>query len=320
MAENIWYDAFLEALNEKHPKNSQLTHEIMNLLCLEREATYRRLKKDVPFTANEIAKIATSWNISLDNIIGLNLGKIPFQMLPFNYLNPSHREFFNLQKKVKVLEHLQTAQNSEYMEVCSRFPRPLHIGFFSLYRLLIFYWAYQYHNEESQKQFSKIIISDNVKVEFERYKKLLTRVKNTNFIIDETVFEVYVETIKYFHSILVVTDEEQELLKKELYELLDYMTEIATTGCYPETQNKVNIYISQIAIDANYSYFYTDQLKACRINAFGKYDISSQDPAMVENFRNWMNLKKRTSIQISEANEKQRIEYFSKQRKIIDSL
>jgi len=320
MEGNTWYNIFFELLQNRYPKSAQLTHEVMNLLCIEREATYRRIRKEVPFTANEVAKIASSWNISLDNIIGINSGKVPFQMLPFDYLSPSPKEFSNLQKKVRLLDHLQTTPNSEYMEVCSRFPRPLHIGFPALYRFLIFYWAYQYHNDESQKLFSKIIISDNIKEEFDRYKKNLIHVKDTSFILDEMAFEAYVDSIKYFHSILVITDEERELLKKELYELLDYMMEIATTGHYPETNNRTNIYISQIAIETNYSYFYTDKLKICRINAFGKYDISSQDTVMVENFRNWMNLKKRTSIQISEVNEKKRIEYFSKQREIIDCL
>jgi len=320
MEESTWYDIFIELLHEKFPKKAQLTYEIMNLLYLEREATYRRLRKDVPFTANEIATIANTWNISLDNVIGVNLGKIPFQMLPFNYLDPSPKELANLRKKVRALDHLQTTPNSEYMEVCSRFPRPINIGFFTLYRLLIFYWAYQYHNDESRKLFSKIIIADDIRTEFERYKKNMVHVKNTSFIMDEMVFEAYVNSIKYFHSIMAITDKEQEILKGELYELFDYMVEIATKGCYPETNNKVNLYISQITIDTNYSYFYTDQLKTCRINAFGKYDISSLDTAMIDNFRHWMNLKKRTSIQISEVNEMKRIEYFSKQREIIDSL
>jgi len=320
MKEHTWYDAFVELLQDKYPKKAQLTYEIMDLLYLEREATYRRLRKDVAFTANEIATIANAWNISLDSIIGVNSGKIPFQMLPINYLNPSPKEFANLQKRVKMLEHLQTDPNSEYMEVCSRFPRPLHIGFSALYRLLIFYWAYQYHTDESQKQFSKVIISDNIKEEFDRYKKLSVHVKDTSFILDEMVFESYVNTIKYFHSVLAITDSEQELLKNELYQLLDYMMEIATIGCYPETNNKVNLYISQITVDTNYSYFYTDKLKTCRINAFGKYDVASYDTTLVENFRKWMNLKKRTSIQISEVNEQKRIAYFTKQREIIDSL
>jgi len=320
MDENTWYDAFLELLHEKFPKSSHLTSEVMNLLCLEREAAYRRLRKDVSFTVNELAKIATTWNISLDEIIGVNSGKVPFQMLPFNYINPSPKEFAGLQKRVRALDHFQLETFSEYMEVCSRFPRPLTIGFNALYRLLIFYWAYQYHNDDSHKLFSTVTYSNDIKTEFDRYKKNMTHVKNTSFILDEMVFETYVNTIKYFNTILAITDEEKELLKQELYELLDYMIIIANKGYYPETQNKVNIYISQITIDTNYSYYYSNKLKVCRINAFGKYDINSFDSNMVENFRTWMNLKKRSSFQISEVNERKRIEYFSEQKRIVDSL
>jgi len=319
MEENTWHDAFIELLYEKYPKNTQLTCELMELLCLEREATYRRLRKEVPFTVAEIAKIATTWNISLDSIIGISSGKVSFQMIPFNYLNPSHKEFSNWQKRVRAIGDLQATPNSEYMEVCNRFPRPLHIGFSSLYRFLIFYWAHQY-NSGPQKLFSQMIISDNIKAEFDRYKRLTTQIKNTSFILSETAFENYVESIKYFHSILLITDEERELLKQELYGLLDYITEIATNGCYPETNNKVNIYISQVTIDADYCYLYTDKLKVCTINAFGKFDINSYDPVMVEDFRTWMNLKKRTSVQISEVNERERVIYFARQKEAIDSL
>jgi len=320
MEENKWYDIFIEILQEKYAKNAQLTHEIMNLLCLEREAAYRRLKKDVSFTAQEVAKLATTWNISLDEIIGLNSGKVTFQMLPFNYLNPSPKEFSDLEKKVKALDHLLTAPNSEYMEVCNRFPRPLNIRFLTLYRYLIFYWACQYTNDETHKKFSTTIIPDNVVHEFDLYNKRIVNMKNTNFILNEMIFESFVDGVKYFHSILAITDKEKELIKKELYELLDYLIEIADKGYYPETQNKVNLYISQLNIDTNYSYYYTDKIKMCRIHAFGKFDIVSSDTNMVVNFREWMNLKKKSSIQISEVNEKKRIEYFAAQRKFIDKL
>jgi hypothetical protein len=321
MEEKTWYDVFIGLLHEKFPKNAQLTQEMMKLLYLEREAAYRRLRKDVSFTAAEIVKLATTWNISLDEIIGVHSGQVPFQMLPFNHLNPSPKEFGFMQKSIRALDHIRSTPHSEYMEVSNRIPRPFGIGFDTLYRFEIFNWVYQYNNiEESQKLFSKVVIPNAMNIEFEHYKKNIVHVKNSNFILDELTFDYLVQNIKYFHEILVITNEETELIKNELHVLLDYMLEIANKGCYPETFNKVNMFISQLNIDTNYSYYYTDQLKTCRIHAFGRYDITSHDADMVENFRNWMNLKKRSAIQISEVNEKKRIEFFTKQRKIVDSL
>jgi len=320
MKSDAWYDAFLEILHEKYPKNAQLINKVMDLLCIERETTYRRFRKDVLFTANEIAKIAAAWNISLDEIIDINSGHVSFQMHAIDYLNPSCRDFWNIEKNVEILEHIQTNTYSEYMEVINIFPRPLEVRFPSLLRFKLFNWIYYYTNNESQSAFSQIIIPDNICMEFERYKNNMLHVKNSNFILDEMIFEDFVQSINYFHSILLITEEEMQIIKEELYALLDYMIKIANKGYYPETQNKVNIYISQLAINTNYSYFYTDKLKTCRIHALGKFDISSCDSNMVANFRDWMNAKKRSSILISEANEKKRIEFFGRQREVVEGL
>ncbi|MDR2971162.1 MAG: hypothetical protein LBU83_04450 [Bacteroidales bacterium] len=320
MVENNWYEVFLENLHDKFPKKIQLTQEIMKLLSLEHEAVYRRLRKIVQFTASEIVQITTAWNISLDDILGINSGKVTFKMNPLNYLDPSEREFSNLQKRVRNLDHLQHSEKSEYMEVSNRLPRPLSISFQNLYRFRIFNWAFQYNNSCTQKEFSKIIIPENMSREFEHYKNNMVHVKNSHYIIDQKIFECYVYCVNYFHSLLLITKEEKEFIKKELYEMLDYLMEIAQKGYYPETQNRVFIYLSQLNIDTNYSFFYTDTLKTCFIHAFGKYDISCYDTEMVSSFRHWMNLKKRAAVQISEVNERKRIEFFSKQRKLVDYL
>jgi len=41
---------------------------------------------------------------------------------------------------------------------------------------------------------------------------------------------------------------------------------------------------------------------------------------MIENFKAWMQMKKRTSIQISEVDERSRIEFFTTQRRLIETL
>jgi hypothetical protein len=118
----------------------------------------------------------------------------------------------------------------------------------------------------------------------------------------------------------MITDEEKKLIKIDLYNLLNYLSEVATNGCYPETQNKVNIYLSQLNINTNYSYVYTGKEKICFIHVFDKSEIHTFNPDIASNFKMWMQLKKRTSVQISEVDERSRIVFFAKQRKLLDSL
>jgi len=316
-----WYDYFVESLYKGVSKRSQLVEELMDLLCLEREAVYRRLRKEVLFPINEIVKIAATWNLSLDEMIGLHQGAVSFMMKTINYLDPSEEEMVEIKKRVQRLEHIQTSCDVECMEVCNKLPRSLTAEFIALHKFDVFRWAYQYSgNVETNPSYSQITYSEQFLQELTEYARVIKHVTNMYYLWDHNLFYYLVNDIHYFHSILLVTDEEKKLLKKELHALLDYLLEVATKGYFPETNKKVTICISKVNIDTNYSYFYTEELRLCRVHVFGKYDIFSYNAEMVNNFKHWMQMKKRTSIQISEVDERGRIEFFMKQRELVNSL
>jgi len=317
---DTWYDFFVESLSKRHPKKSQLVEVLMDLLCLEREAVYRRLRKEVVFPIHEIVKISAAWNISLDELIGIHTGTISFMMKKINYFDPSEEELLEVRRRVHRLEHLKEYNNSECMEVCNKLPRSLTTLFPILFRFDNFRWAYQYGNLNEKPLFSKMIISKRMYRKISDYQENIRHIDSMGYVWDPMMFEYLVHDILYFHSILLITDKEKGLLKQKLLELIDYLLDIANKGYFPETKKKVNIYISKVQIDTNYSYFYTEELKMCRIHAFDKYDLFSYDTELVENFRMWMQMKKRTSIQISETDEKSRLDFFTRQRELINTL
>jgi len=320
MISESWYEHFLETILARHLKKSKLMEELMELLGLEREAVYRRLRQDVPFTVHEVVKIASAWSISLDEIMNVVSDNLSFTMKPINYFDPSEKEMQEVQKRVRRLEHLKKTPNSECMEICNKLPRSITAGFPALYQFDIFRWAYQYGNMEEKPAFSQISFSKQFQQELADYSQLIKHMSDMSYIWDYLIFEYLVRDIQYFHSILLITEEEKELIKKELLSALDYLLEVAGKGYFPETKKKVAIYISKIIVGTNYSYFYTERLKICRIHVFEKYDIFSYNKEMVDNFRAWMQLKKRSSIQISEVDERGRIEFFMRQRQLAESL
>ena len=318
--ENNWYDAFMEELYKKYPKRAQLSQALMDLLIIEREAVYRRLRRDVLFPVNEIVKIALAWNISLDELIGINSGQISFQMQSINYLNPSTEEINYLRFIVQSIEKLKNHPSTEFMDICNKLPRQLLAGYKLLNQFYLFKWIYQYGHEKEVVPFSKIHISEEKQQLDEDYYKVIKYVPNSNFIWDSKIFEYLVNNIKYFYSIWMITDQEKDQIKEELNALLAYLLEIANYGCYPETQNKVNLYISHLSIDTNYSYTFSPEANICFVNVFEKFEIYTFNLEMVTNFRRWMLLKKRSSVQISEVDERSRMEFFTKQKQLIESL
>jgi len=320
MAHDIWDDFFIESLYKKYPKRIQLAHELTDLLFIELESAYRRLRKDVAFTVEEIAKIAQEWNISLDEITNLATNKVTFTMKSINYVDPSGEEMNEIKNRIKRLQHFETSPDAECMEVCNKLPRSLTAGFPKLYQFDIFRWAYQYGNSEERAILSKTKLSKQFLQELTNYSMIIKHVANMSYIWDYRIFDYFVHDVQYFHSIFRITDKEKEQIKQELLVLLDYLLEVATNGYFPETKKKVTIYISKTKLDTNYSYFYTEELKMCRIYVFEKFDIFSFNLDLVNDFRNWMLLKRRTSFQISEIDAKSRIDFFIKQRELIEAL
>jgi len=320
MANDVWYDYFLKMLSVKYPKKAQLVTELMDLLCIEQEAVYRRLRKDVIFHAFEIAKIASAWNISLDEIINVDSGKIFFQMQPLDYLNPSDQDVHFLQAFIDDLFRIKDFPDTEYVEICNRVPRPLLASYSYLNQFYLFRWMHQYGNKEETVPFSQIIISEEKRRITSEYCMAMKQIPNTNFIFSHRLIDNLVWDVRYFHSIQLITDEEKECIRKELHAFLDYGVEVASKGCYPETKNKVDFCISQLMVDTNYGYIHTNEANMCIVHAFDKCEIYTFNSEMLANFKTWMRLKKRASVQISVADEKSRIAFFARQRQVVESL
>ncbi|MCL2728312.1 MAG: hypothetical protein FWD56_08020, partial [Bacteroidales bacterium] len=68
----FFYDNFLNTIEKHYPRKSDLANALMEILPLEKESVYRRLRKDVYFSAEEVMQIAQAWGISLDNLISAN--------------------------------------------------------------------------------------------------------------------------------------------------------------------------------------------------------------------------------------------------------
>lgn len=62
--------ALIEAIKEKTSADVNLANLLTDILFLGKEAIYRRLRGDVPFTLAEAATICKRIGLSLDQIIG----------------------------------------------------------------------------------------------------------------------------------------------------------------------------------------------------------------------------------------------------------
>ena len=89
MKQEVLHDNLLKAIREKLPYEENLASVLGNLLCIGKEAIYRRLRGDVPFTLLETAQISKEMNISIDGLLeSVSPKSRPFQLKLTEFINP----------------------------------------------------------------------------------------------------------------------------------------------------------------------------------------------------------------------------------------
>jgi hypothetical protein len=322
MKNTVYYDLFLDAISKKFPHKSQLVKELVKLLRIEREAVYRRLRKVVSFTMEEVVKISLNWNVSIDNIIFCTPRHIhPIQLNLLRYVNPSETDLHEMENFISALESVKNHPESEYMEVSNLIPGALFSGFQHLARYYTFQWLYRYGGNQTPCPLSLVIQSDKIRQMELAHFNGIANIANVQYICDSQLLESLVRDIKYFESIYLIMPEETQLIKKDIAAWLNFMEEILIKGCFPNTKNQVlNFFISNTDIDTGYAYFSSANKKISMIRTFIMNVAATEDAELCENIKTWIQLKKRASVQISGVNEKWRIDFLNKQRKLIESL
>ncbi|MCD8166454.1 MAG: hypothetical protein LUE93_10245, partial [Bacteroides sp.] len=137
----------------------------------------------------------------------------------------------------------------------------------------------------------------------------LNKMKNiasSYFIWDELTFQYFVNDIKYFRDVNLITHEEIKILQKDLFRLFDDTEKLAAEGRY-ETGKKVAFYVSSINFEANFTYLSIQDCRITMVKAFVITDLASIEEQTFQRIKLFLQSLKRTSTLISESGEMQRI-------------
>ena len=313
------YQFFLTEIQKAFPKSSVMVNTLADILRIEKGAVYRRLRQDVPFTFNEIAIIAKHLNISLDSMIGITTRNIiPFQSLLPDFISPQEADYNMLEMYTKFLQSINQSENSETISIVNLLPHELFGDYQHLFLFYLFIWNYLYYNDK--KPFNQISTSPKMNRFLKVYALEMKKFKKTSIILDNRVFQLFANDINYFYNIRLIEKEDILKIKEDLFSLIDYIEKIAITGQFQETGNSVSLYISDIDIATNYTYWESENIHLCMVKMFLLCSVSSMDESTFERMKKWIHSYIKTSTLITLTNEKQRVLYFEKQRKIIDEL
>lgn len=310
----------IEVMKEKIPDGVNLANTLMDILYIGKEAVYRRLRGEVPFTLNEASIISKKLGVSLDQIVGISYtNNAMFDLNLLHYSDPIKTYYTILDHYLEVFEALHDDPTSELSTASNMIPQTFYLQYENLSKFRLFKWMYQNEKVNCVKYFSELTISDELKQVQKDFVKATQYIQTTNYIWDCMMFHYLVNDIKYFASIHLITDEEVTNLQAYLLQLLDDLEAIASKGKF-DTGKDVHIYISNINFEATYSYVETSNLQLSLIRIFSINSITSRDKDMCKSMKEWVQSLRKFSTMISESGEMQRIQFFKKQREIVENM
>ena len=317
---HYFYEGFISAIKSKIPHKATLTNTITDLLAIDKDAVYRRLRGDVNFSFIEMATIAKKLGISIDGIVEIESGQSrPTQIVLTKHVNPSPLDYKMFNDYVNLYKFIKDEPNTLYMETGNTLSYSFFYDYENITRLYVCCWN-QASSYGHPLPYHEVVIPDQMRSLHKDCCTYIRHIKSSHYVWDLFLFQRIVENIKFLSRIRLIKEEDVALLKNELMELLNNVENLAVKGKHEDTGNEVFIYISDVYIDANYTCIKSKNLHISLLKTFLLNATSSLDEEVYKEVSSWIYSLQRMSTLISVSGEKIRAAYFNTQRNYIDTL
>ena len=310
----------LAVIQEKVPQEKNLATYLADKLVLGKESVYRRLRGEIHFTFDEIATLSLDLGFSIDNIIGTKNNENAL----FNIHMLQNLDYFDIYKG-KMLEYGQIFRkmgdnpDAEARVSCNTLPYYFHINHKNLSRFRIYKWLHQNQKIGVNDKFSKFELSEDILDIHRTFYQNIQKIPNVTVIVDNNIFWSAAKDIEYFYKRGLLSDEDLQLLREELLEIIDMLEDMTTKGV-SRSGAKVSFYYSSVDLEASYLHFESDDWNFVQVRIFSISAIDSYNDRLCQIQKNWIESLKKYSVLISGSGEIQRFEYMNKQRGYVNKI
>lgn len=321
MKNALLYENVLNAIREKIPQHTKMAGILADMLFIEKEAVYRRLRGEVPFTFFEIVTISQKLGISLDKITGCASERSkPFLLNLMDFSVPHAQEFERIESFANLLLASKDEPDSEFGFASSMLPGVLYLNYPHLTRFYYFKWQYLFGAGKEYKKYAESVVPEVLTQVYADFVKAAREINTSYHVFDHRLFEYLVNDIRYFDSIRMITSDELSQIKQDVLGVLDELEQIAISGEYGCTGKKVHIFISNLNFLTNYSYLETRNHRISMVKTFMLNELVSTDSEIFARVKDWLRSLQRLSTMISVSGERARIQFFDEQREIVEQL
>lgn len=294
---------------------------ISDILCLGREAVYRRLRGEVKFSLEEIAQIAIKLDISIDSLIGLKNKEKSLIGLNLVDVKDDFKQKY-LEKLIEQIAFFESVltkyNNTQILAAFDRLPYTLYLHYDKIAKFRLFKWAYQM-NLIKDISFKELILPKEVVQAQSKLVSVVRQLKETSLILSPDVLGALMADIQYFHDMHLLDEDDVISLKEQLNDLLFEMEGFAISGELGSNA-MIRLYISDLGLNFSNMVFRYGKHSYTYINLYDIGGIESQNERLCEYQALWIKSQKRYSKLITQSNEIERRRFFWQQREYINGI
>ena len=298
---------------EMKNKNYDVAHDLLEK-C-------RNLYRENGDLLGEASALCARMHFSLDRVVGLAAtDKLSFQLKfkEFTALLETYNEI--LERDIAFMREVASDPTTEFAMATNSLPAEFYGKYDNLNRFKLFKWLYQHEvGNPAVRTFEELKLPAELQRNCREYVRWVQSVATTYLIFDDSNFKHWLNALRAYREMHLISQESVRVLRDELFAMLDEMETVAVKGEF-ENGNRIFLYLSDIDLESSYSYVTTSRHQAVNIGMFSLNGLRTPDPLMYEYVKKWIKTQSRFSTLISGSGELRRIHYFKRQREIVAQL
>jgi len=315
----VFNQELIDAVRLRAPEKGNAANLLMEILPIGKEAVYRRLRGEIPFTLQEAVTICKKLEISLDFLMGIKQKDNYTFHLNAIFLENSMSQLHKLMNEIiDSVNHVKMDPDSINYRVHNSIPHDFLFRYDSLTKVFLYSLFYQLYPYTTPRNLSEIKIPESVSALLRESTIVIEQI-NSIVILDKYSFSLFADTINYYRELNMISEEDILAIKEELHLLINEMEKYTVIG-ESSYGKKISVFLSQKSFDCSYTYMKGRGMEACSVRLYGLDYLSCDNAKVCEAHKRWIDSLMRFSTLISVSGEMHRNEYFSNQRRIVDSL
>jgi len=291
---------------------------LMEALNISRESVYRRIRGDISFTLEEIAKLSIDLRFSVDELIIKDMhSRVFFDLHISDTQTPSDNYVTVFEQNFHDLINQPNVKEIEIIQVLNRVPFEFIVFFTHLFKFSYYRWMHQTQESSLKYFYSDVILPEKLIGLQQKAIENMSKLRNCTTIFDPNIFYNLMQEVQYYYKRRLINEDEFLLLKEDFLGLVNMVENIAQTG-FNKCGTKCNFYLSSINIESSTRYItYDDQTKS-QFHINGMEPITVSHPNLCGIHKKWLDSMRKYATFITQSNEILQVRYFNKQRAFVE--